>query len=93
MADETGIARTDHLEELADGLESQLAPVGSPDGSTAAALALEEEFVLGIEDAATFVVDLSAGAQECRRPLEELVGGTEIEASWRDERESIHFIS
>jgi len=93
VADETGIARTDHLEELANRLESQLAPVGGPDGTTAAALALEEELVFGVEDAAAFVVDLSTGAQESGRPLEELVRSTEIEASWCNECKAVNFVS
>lgn len=64
VPDVAGVAGADHLEELAHGLEAQLAPVGGPDGAAAAALALEEEFVLRVEDAAAFVVDLAAGAQE-----------------------------
>lgn len=45
VADEARVARSDHLEEFADGFEAQLAPVGGPDGAVAAALALEEELV------------------------------------------------
>lgn len=79
VADETGVAGPDHFEELPDGLEAQLAPVGGPDGAAASALTLEEEFVFGVEDAAAFVVDLSAGAEEGGGALEVFVGRAEVE--------------
>ena len=93
VSDVGGVAGADHLEEFAHGFEAQLAPVGGPDGAAAAGLPLEEEFVLRVEDAAAFVVDLAAGAQEGGGALEVLTGGSEVESSGRDEGEAVDFVS
>ena len=64
LANESRIDGPNDAEEFTDGFEAYLVPFPFPVGAVTPRFAHEEEVVLGVQDAAAFVVDLLAGAQE-----------------------------